>query len=59
MIEPIAGDVGRGVVYRDRSGAKVDEGVITRISPQYVFVRYGADKHSKATRREDLEWVNA
>jgi hypothetical protein len=33
------------------------EGVITSFNDHSVFVRYGADKHSKGTSRADLEWV--
>jgi hypothetical protein len=49
-------DIGRKVVYRDKSGYRVEEGVITSYNDCVVFVRYGADVNSKATRREDLEW---
>lgn len=57
MIEPSIADIGRSVVYRGHHpGAKLEEGVITSFNDHYVFVRYGADKASKATKREDLEW---
>jgi hypothetical protein len=56
MIEPSIEDVGRHVIYTDRPGGKVEQGVITSFSEHYVFVRYGADVHSKATRRIDLQW---
>jgi hypothetical protein len=56
MIDPIESDVGRKVVYRDRSGHVVEEGVITSFNHACVFVRYGAGQISKGTRREDLEW---
>lgn len=54
----------RKVVYRPYPGA-VEEGVITAVrswrTPTgpvgYVFVRYGGDVGSKATRPEDLEFL--
>jgi hypothetical protein len=55
MIDPAPEDVGRFVIYTF-SGGTAEQGVITSFSEHYVFVRYGADIHSKATRREDLEW---
>ena len=59
MIDPNAADIGRKVVYRDRTGWKVEEGVITSFNDTCVFVRYGADTGSRATRREDLDWLEA
>jgi hypothetical protein len=50
-------DIGRSVVYTPYEGAKTEDGVITGVNDQYVFVRYGADKGSKATRPEDLKWL--
>jgi len=50
-------DIGRVVIYRDQSGFKVEEGVISSFSPAYVFVRY-LGSTSAATRREDLEWAD-
>jgi hypothetical protein len=50
-------DIGRRVIYRDRSGyAAPEEGVITSLNPNYVFVRYRGIT-SAATQREDLEWA--
>lgn len=57
MIEPTEADIGRRVIYRDRSGFVMEEGTITSFNGWVVFVRYGADSHSKATDRDDLEWV--
>jgi hypothetical protein len=59
MIEPTEDDIGRAVVYTGNRlpGGKLKEGVITSFHDRAVFVRYGADKHSKATSRADLEWV--
>jgi hypothetical protein len=59
MIEPTDEDIGRAVVYTGNRypGGKLEEGVITSFNDHRVFVRYGADKHSKATSRPDLEWM--
>jgi hypothetical protein len=46
--------VGDGVVYRPAHGAR-EQGVITSVNDAYVFVRYGADQGSKATRPADLQ----
>jgi len=34
---------------------KKEVGVVTSMNDSFVFVRYGTDTTSKATRREDLE----
>jgi len=48
--------IGRKVIYRPgHKGAPVEEGVITSVNDQFVFVRYGADTGSKATLPRDLE----
>jgi hypothetical protein len=59
MIEPTENDIGRAVVYTGNRypGGKLEEGVITSFNDYRVFVRYGADFHSKATSRPDLDWV--
>ena len=60
MIDPQPSDVGRKVVFTQRynpTAAKREEGVITSINEQFVFVRYGNQSHSKATYRSDLEWL--
>jgi hypothetical protein len=59
MIEPTEEDIGRAVVYTGNrySGGKLVEGVITSFNDHRVFVRYGSDKGSKSTSRENLEWV--
>jgi len=49
--------VGHRVVYHAYPGALVEEGTITSVGDALVFVRYGADTGSKATRPEDLEPV--
>ena len=59
MIEPTEADIGRKVVYTGNRypGGKLEEGVVTSFNSRSVFVRYGADVGSKATSRQDLEWV--
>ena len=59
MIEPNEQDIGRYVIYTGNRypGGKREEGVITSLNDHGVFVRYGAEKHSKSTARVDLEWV--
>lgn len=46
--------IGQVVVYRPGGGG-LETGVVTSVGDAFVFVRYGADRHSKATRPEDLE----
>lgn len=59
MIDPTQDDIGRAVVYlAHHPGAVREEGVITSFNHYTVFVRYGADKGSKGTSREELEWAN-
>ena len=69
MIEPAPSDIGRSVVYCAESWER-EMGVITSFNgvaraietslrseaAAFVFVRYGGDLHSKATRRRDLDW---
>ena len=57
MIEPTTADIGRAVLYGPKYGQPLEEGVITSFNNVFVFVRYGTDKHSKATLREDLRWI--
>ena len=58
MINPKHSDIGRKVIYiRDwMKETDYEYGIISSISNSYVFVRYGHDNHSKATRRQDLRW---
>lgn len=58
-ISPLPEDVGRKVIYRPYVGGPAEVGVITSITPVFVFVRYGNDTHSKATGSEALEWEDA
>lgn len=54
--------IGQKVVYRaphvspDRPG---EEGVITSVGDIWVYVRFGADAHSKATHPSQLTAVTA
>ena len=58
MIIPKTEDIGRTVIYLARHpGAIPEEGVITSFNDWFVFARFGSDKHSKASRREDLSWA--
>jgi len=57
-IWPTDEDVGRGVVYTAHEAAKPEDGVVTSFNDVFVFVRYGADKGSKATRPQDLQWLS-
>lgn len=52
-------DIGRKVVYLPsyKYSSGVEEGVITSFNDSFVFVRYGADTHSKATNYFDLKYV--
>jgi hypothetical protein len=58
MINPTSADIGRHVVYTGNRypGGEPEVGIITSYNDRAVFVRYGDDRHSKATSREDLEW---
>jgi hypothetical protein len=58
MIDPQNSDIGRSVAYTGNRypGGLSEVGVITSYNQTCVFVRYGNEKHSKATSREDLEW---
>jgi hypothetical protein len=46
-------NIGAAVVYSAHPDRRED-GTITSVNEQYVFVRYLGDKHSKATMPEDL-----
>jgi hypothetical protein len=61
MINPTDNDIGRSVIYTGNRyiGGQPEAGVITSFNTVAVFVRYGADRHSKATSRADLEWESA
>ena len=57
MIDPTEQDIGRRVIYSDKSGGKVEHGTVSSFSPDYVFVRYTSGITAAATAREDLEWA--
>lgn len=51
---------GRKVVYtpfKECDPKNKEEGVITSFNDKFIFVRYGSDYGSKATRLEDLEYI--
>jgi hypothetical protein len=51
-----AAAVERAVVYLpSRRWGRLESGVITSVNDTFVFVRYGANQTSTATRPEDLE----
>ncbi len=50
-------DIGRSVIYETNYGTK-EEGVIVAVNPSFIFVRYGNDKHCKATNPSQLEWAH-
>ena len=58
MIDPTEKDIGRGVVFK-RPFCETESGVITSFNEMVVFVRYGSDRNSKATYREDLYFEKA
>lgn len=41
-------------LFVDADHPDCEEGVITGLNERFVFVRYGSDQHSKATRPDDL-----
>jgi hypothetical protein len=53
-LDEAAAHVGSQVVYCVGAGP-AEVGVITSCNAAYVFVRYGNDTFSRATRPEDLE----
>ena len=55
MINPTLEDINQRVVYVYQNG-KSEEGRITSFNDKYVFVRYEAERNSKATLRKDLKW---
>ena len=57
-LEEARKNIGRYVTYTPYEGCSKDQlelGVITSVNDHYVFVRYGNDINSKATRPEDLK----
>ncbi len=59
MIKPTENDIGtKRVVYKQdwMTSKDWEYGVITGFNEYYVFVRYGSETQSKATKRENLYW---
>lgn len=46
--------IGHKVIYMAGTAALAEEGVITSVNDSYVFVRYGTQAGSQATRPADL-----
>lgn len=42
--------------YRSSGGDKVEDGVISSISPHFIFVLYDGTTTPAATDRNNLEW---
>lgn len=59
---PTEADIGRAVVYQQHRDAPAEDGVITSLNDDYVFVRY-ARQHpgarGQATKRKDLKWLSS
>lgn len=54
-LEEAKASVGRGVVYKPHPEARLEDGVITRVHGDIVFVLYRGDLVAKATRPQDIE----
>lgn len=57
--EDAADRIGSTVLYRPPGAprtARPETGVVTSVTTDWIFVRYGADTHSKATSANCLEW---
>lgn len=57
-LEQAKANIGRYVTYIPFKGcdkSQYELGVITSVNDKYVFVRYGNEINSKATRAEDLK----
>lgn len=57
-LEEARKNIGRYVTYIPFKGCSKDQlelGVITSVNERFVFVRYGNEINSKATRPEDLK----
>ena len=59
MIAPTPSDIGRTVAYRDHPNTNPELGIVTSFDRLFVFVRYGADPHSRATKASHLEWAGS
>lgn len=47
--------VGAAVVYTVPHGLLTEDGIITSVNEKWVFVRYGRDRHAKATHPDNLD----
>jgi hypothetical protein len=56
VIVAVQEDVGRRVIYRAAPDFEPQEGVITSVRDDCVFVRYGIGCTSARTEMKDLEW---
>jgi len=52
-----AENLGASVVYTSHEGAKPEDGVITGVGEEYVFVLYRGDSSAKATHPHNLEFA--
>ena len=56
-LEQAKENIGRKVIYRPYKGGEPEEGVISSVNTQFVFVRYGDDCSGQATSADDLEFI--
>lgn len=59
LLQEASENIGRKVIYtpyQDCDIKAIEYGVITSVNNNFVFVRYGKDVNSKATRAENLEF---
>jgi hypothetical protein len=57
-LDEAAQHIGHQVTYRPHGGHH-EHGTITAVTSRYVFVRYGQDRHSKATTADALHLETA
>lgn len=58
-LEEAADHIGQTVTYQPNGHDHAETGYITAVTSRYVFVRYGADQHSKATAPANLHLATA
>lgn len=56
MIRPTKKDIGRRVLYVPTVDGRPESGVLSSFNDLYAFVRYGGERHTKATNFKDLVW---
>ena len=52
--------IGKSVIYTPFKGCgkeQLEYGIITGMTDDFVFVRYGDDINSKATHPQDIEYI--